>query len=315
VLRERVLRLREAQVEAMVSGGGEDVLESASSATSRAAAQWAQRATGRWGELLARIRDKLLDTAGVGRDSMVLDLCARTGLLTFEAARRVKHGAVWALAHDERAYATVQGLAKPLDALERPQVVRVTWETFDAEILKAAGKDARFSAIVGRNVLALVPDRVAVLRRAAALLADKGVLALAETVPSQGQRLSTLCDLSTLPPALRQGLVDAEGALFSAKDNPSVNWDPDGLVGELKRAKLTAEVTLSEEYAIRRMMPSEIDHWFREPAKGERRSLGKLLRDSTGDEGANRIQALLRAQLADKEVRWKTVVAYLRVSG
>ncbi len=48
---------------------------------------------------------------------------AGTGMLTWEAVRRVPEGGVWALATDERAAEALREQSRPLDPLDRPHVL------------------------------------------------------------------------------------------------------------------------------------------------------------------------------------------------
>ncbi|MBD3239503.1 MAG: AAA family ATPase [Chitinivibrionales bacterium] len=312
-IRERVLQRREAQLEAMVESDAEEALGSATSQAT--AGSWSRRTRSGRGDVLAGIRDRLFEMAGIDRDSLVLDLQARTGLLALSAARKVTHGAVWALTHDERADTTLRGMTRTLDELQRPQVIRVSWESFDSDVAEAAGAGVRFSAIVGRNVLGGRDDRRDIVKRAAGLLADDGVMALAETVPSMGARVSSLCDLSALPPEVAEAFAATEESLFSDPDDPRVNWNADSLERELSGvAGVDVSVRTVEEHAPRRISRSDIQHWFRKTTTDERPSLGSRLEQSLGMESVARIRDTLMAQLADREVRWRTVIAFVRVS-
>lgn len=312
-IRERVLQRREAQLEAMVESDAEEMLGSATS--SATAGSWSRRTQSGRGDILAGIRERLFEMAGIDRDSLVLDLQARTGLLALSAARRVSHGAVWALTHDERADKTLRGMTRALDELQRPQIVRVTWADFDSKVREAAGTGVQFTAIVGRNVLGGQSDRPEVLRRVARLLADDGVLALAETVPSMGARVSSLCDLSALPPGLAKAFADTEERLFTDPDDPRVNWDATSMAAELEALPgIDARVTTVEEQALRRISRADIEHWFRETGPDERPSLGQRLRELVGADDARVVREALTARLAEREVRWRTVIAFVRIT-
>jgi putative ATPase len=265
--------------------------------------------------MLARVRDRLFELAGINRDSMVLDLHARTGLLAFEAARKVTHGTVWALAHDEREFTTLRGMAAPLDELARPQVLQVAWETFDEQLAAAAGEGVLFTAIVGRNVLGPCEDKPALLRRILALLDDKGVIALAEAVPSMGQRVSELCDLSSLPKKLRSAFLKTEEGLYNDRDNPHFAWDAASLEKQVRSLKkVDVQTSTSAAHLNRRLSPQDVDFWFRTAEPGERPSLGQRLGQTLEAEEVDRLREHLRGQLANRDVSWKTVVAYYRIS-
>jgi putative ATPase len=304
-IHDRVLRQREAQVEAMAEEptGGVDAQGAAPKAQAR---QWAQRATGYRGELLARVRDRLLALAQVNTDSLVLDLHARTGLIALDAARRVRHGAVWALAHDSRACETLSGMARSMDQLTRPQVVQVSWDDFDRRLSEEAGEGVRFSSILGRNVLQSGAD-LNVLQRAVALLTPNGILALAEYVHAGNSRLADVCDLSTLPPDVRDALREAEERLYQ-REFPLDTGALRQMLGALPACSL--ETSVREERIVRRFSRAEIAQWFRKTEEGTRPSLGHLLRELTDQEQAERARVTLQAHLVDHDIPWCSAVAY-----
>ncbi len=306
-IRERVLRQREAQVEAMVDGGDQDGLaEQVQTGSKAQAGEWSQRTTSHRGELLALVRDRLLDLAGVSADSMVLDLHARTGLLTLEAARRVRHGAVWALAHDSRSYDTLSGIVRSMDQLSRPQIVQAAWDGFDAALRREAGGEVRFTAVVGRNILREMPDTVTALKRVLALLAPGGSLALAETVRA-GRPLAECGDLSALPAQLRSALAACEEQLLGATGTPHL----DSVATMLNATGAgSIEVRSVEEHTVRRFSRVEITRWFRQTDAGDRPSLGQLLRESVGTDKAEQVRLALQTALAARDVPWRTTVAY-----
>ncbi len=101
-VKAEVQRRREAQLAAMLEGGEGFGAVEALTFTGEVARgdrdRWLARAVGGAGERLAAQRDRVLDSARLQRHSLVLDLNAGTGLLTWEALRRVAEGGVWALA-------------------------------------------------------------------------------------------------------------------------------------------------------------------------------------------------------------------------
>ncbi|HEY7494361.1 MAG TPA: AAA family ATPase, partial [Candidatus Tectomicrobia bacterium] len=150
-IRQQVIRRREAQLAAMLevehSSPGEILTFSQAN---RAHDRWLQRTISRVGEHLGALRDRVLDAAALQRHSLVLDLQAATGLLTWEALRRVPEGGVWALTSDTQTAAALQQQAERLPEVERP-VVLVGDLLQLAELLLARGEQAiRFDAAVGR---------------------------------------------------------------------------------------------------------------------------------------------------------------------
>jgi putative ATPase len=314
-IKERVTRMREAQLAAMVEPDAASVWEAKEpAAQSEATAQWAKRTAGSSGEMLAAMRDRVLDMAGINRESLVLDLDTRTGLLSFQAARTASNGGVWSLAHDDKSFATLTKMAESLDQLERPQVLRCTWEDFHEVLSSSAGAGVRFDTIVGINVLGKCADRTALVTRLAPFLTDNGTLAIAEQVPSLGQRVSELCDLSLLAEERRSAFVETEAALFADAANPMVNWDDRTLAANLGQVDgISAQVTIDTQTPQRRLTGEDIEHWFRDSAAGEPASLGTRLRQRLDAEGIEALRRFLHSRLANRNHRWKTVVCWVKI--
>lgn len=308
-IHEEVARRREAQVAAMVEESGDEPF-GISHRDSRG--QWIHRTSGSSGDLLGRIRDQLFRMVAIGGDSLVLDLDARTGLLTFYAARMVSTGGVWALAHSRESYETLTRTAETMPRLERPQVLRVAWEDFDQEVRSAAGKGVAFDAIVGRSVIGSRADKRGLVERTVDLLRPRGVLALAETVPSRGQRISALCDLSGLSMQIREAFLRAEESLFADSENPLINWSPETLENELREIDgVEVQLKAFDETVSKRIVAADIDHWFR--TEGKERSLGKELAGTLGGKQLEKLRTSFQAQLANRTLPWKTLVLYLRI--
>ena len=101
------------------------------------------------GERLSALRDRVLDAARLQRHSLVLDLKAGSGLLTWEALRRAPEGSVWALAYAANEASALREMAARLPEIERPVVLQGTLAEL-SELLALRGEaDVRFDAIVG----------------------------------------------------------------------------------------------------------------------------------------------------------------------
>jgi putative ATPase len=174
---------------------------------------------------LAALRDRVLEAAKLQRHSLVLDLNGATGLLTWEALRRVPEGGVWSLAYEPSAAQALQEQAARLPEIERPMILQGDVLQLP-ERLRARGDEAvRFDAVVGRNVLTRCADKAHALAGARSYLRQGGRLVLAEIVPRQGQRLSALVDLSALDDEMAVRLREAEAELYQSPHDARVNWD------------------------------------------------------------------------------------------
>jgi putative ATPase len=316
---DRVRKHREAQIESMAAYDAADPFSADKTLTrndrKEAAAQWMKRTSGTNGALLDKVRDRLFDISGIHRDSLVLDVHGRTGLLTFQAVRTVINGGVWSLAHDEKEYDTITKMSHEYDALKKPQVLRTDWKSFDKDIEKAAGRGVLFDAIIGRNITFDKPGRADLVDRFVKLLRRKGVCALAETIASQGQRISPLLAFIAKQKHLKEQLITVEEELLTDESDPLTNWNETSLKKELSGIKnVELQIITGVEHMRRKIAPSEVSHWFRKTTGGERASLGERLSKTLAEKELKALELLLHAQLDNKEVSWKTSVAYVKIT-
>jgi len=125
-IRTEVARRREAQLAAMLAAerGNVDNEMLTFSPEDSAKERWLQRTISQAGEQLGILRDRLLDSAGLARHGRVLDLKAGSGLITWEAVRRVPEGGVYTLARTARDGEALRQQASRLHEVEHPLV----WE-------------------------------------------------------------------------------------------------------------------------------------------------------------------------------------------
>jgi len=313
-IKEKVDGYREAQLEAMVDNEQTSILDG-DTASSTGVSMWAERSLGSRGRLLREVRSVIFEMGRLKGSDLVLDLHARTGLLAFEAAKKVTDGgAVWALAHDDKEYETLNSMASKLDSFNRPQIVRCKLDTMREALFSQAGSDVKFDLIAGRNVLRSLVKKVDFLKECTNLLSSTGRIVISEIVPSMGQRISELL-ADSIPQDLLKGFCAAEDELFGDKSDPMVNWDAKSFSAEIKKIKdFTADVHTSSDVSNRRITPDEIDHWFRITDGKGRQSLGdRAVKFMSADE-INRLRTLIHKKLDFKDVGWKTTLIFLKLS-
>jgi putative ATPase len=278
----------------------------------RAHDRWLQRTVDNAGERLGRLRDRVLDSARLQRHHVVLDLNAGSGLLTWEILRRTPEGGTRALARDRQSGEALRQQSERLPELERPVVLVGDLEEL-ADLLALRGEDSlRFDAIVGRNALVSLPGKERMLSLLGGWLQPKGCISLAETIIKHSQRLYDLLDLSPLGDDLRQRVAEAEEMIYSASDDPLVNWDASDLRAAFESAGLSG-VALQEEVHETEMLvsPSALADWFSPGAARSRPSYAQhLLRRITTDELA-RVQVQFQRQLGGQIVSWRTRIAFV----
>ncbi|MBD3391546.1 MAG: AAA family ATPase [Chitinivibrionales bacterium] len=311
-IRDDVMRHREAQIEAMAGEPDDDPLETGGRGMQTKKStrdRWIKRTSGATGGMLESVRERIFELASPGRDSLVLDLNGRTGLLAFEAARRCPDGGVWVIARDDKSEETLKTLAHRLGPLHRPQVVRAGPEDFDARVREACGPGVAFDVIIGRNVVFDRPDKLDMIRRALGLAAGKGVVVLAETIPSGGQRLFKLVRFESGKIAAR--FRESENELFADSKNAMVNWTSRSLEEEIRGSAASEARSVAARFrSRRRLAPEDIEFWFRSNENGAALSLGDRLRRGLEPADVDSIKQALHAQLDYRDVDWETTVGF-----
>ncbi|HEX7927753.1 MAG TPA: AAA family ATPase, partial [bacterium] len=226
-VRERVLRLREAQLAAsqeamaphevagvtsmpLAKGGGER-------------AEWTVRSQGGLSAHLEALRARIFAMVDPKPAHLLLDANAGNGLLTWEALRRCTQGGVWARVESDSEVAALAQQAKRFFSQTELIIVTGAADALPAQVAQRE-PGTRFDRIVARGFLARAgdkPERVAML---AELLGAEGRLVIAETVPRLGERLFAKL-AESLVGELRDRLVAAEMSLFDDSGDPQVSWD------------------------------------------------------------------------------------------
>ena len=307
---DQVARRRELQLAAMVEGDGHLPELLTSSPPDRVRDQWLQRITGDTSAHLDAVRQRIFGALRLQRHHLLLDLDAGTGLLTWEALRRLPEGSVWAHARDKATAIGLQEMAARLAEIERPILLQGELARLQ-ELVAAQESDIRFDAIVGRNGLGGLPDKRQMAQVLRQLLARGGRISLAETVSRRAQRLHQLVDLSRLETDLQERIVRAEEAIYVDPDNPRINWDVDSLEEAFAAAAfdgLHLQVDTSE--SGRRITPQQLGHWFN-PGGEKHHTYASYLRQQLDEEEVRQVRRLFENQLTNQTVSWSFTQVFL----
>jgi putative ATPase len=317
-IRHQVVSHREAQLAAMLevdSAPPGEVLTFGK--PNQSYDRWLQRTVGRVGEHLAALRDRMLEAAQLQRHSVVVDLNAASGLLTWELVRRVPEGGVWALAGTPQAAEALQQQAARLPQIERPVVLQGDLTTLPEYLWERGEGDVRFDAAVGRQVLTRCKDKVKALAGLRSCLQPGGRLVLSEVIPRHGQRLSDLADLAELDTDLVSRLREAEAAMYHMPDDARVNWDVPELEAALRQAGFELLAPLVPEVwdEERHLSAAQLARWFAMPERMDRHTsyAGHLLTHLSTDEWM-RVERCLRRQLQDQVLPWRTTLVTIRAT-
>jgi putative ATPase len=257
------------------------------------------------------VRDRIFTLAQLQRHHVVLDLNAGSGLLTFEALRRVPEGGVYACTRTSAEAVALQEQVAALPELNRPFVLSTTLTQLP-EVLATQVPNIRFDCIIGRNALIHEPDKPAAAKLLAQLLQQSGVLVLAETVPRYTQRLYRLLDKSKLDTQLYQRLVAAEEAIYSDKLDPMVNWDVDELRVAFEEVGLVVEVDEERELTSMHITSALIERWFTTTSATNRPSYAAHLAKNLTEEEIRAVKELFTRSLLYQTVNWESAIAFVR---
>jgi putative ATPase len=295
----RVDRLREAQLAALIEGISDHVPERLTlSPTDNRTDQWLQRTIGQSGTRLGELRDRMFSAIQLQRHHVVLDLNARSGLLTWEALRQVPEGGVYSCVEREPDFQALVEQTQALPELLRPVIL----QTDPIALPQHLPDDLRFDYILGRNVLMAADDKAAIIQTIAAYLQPQGTIVLTEAYPKQAQRLYQLMPDRAFTPSLTTKLQQAEEAIYGTANDPKTNWDQTDLAMLLAGAKLQSEQTLTTDRLSLLITPGMLDRWFdrSQPHSYINRIAGSL----TGKE-QTKVEQVFRQILIQQTVTWQ----------
>ncbi len=271
-IRQAILRRREAQLAAMVdsaapaalpgdAGGG---LSFTGEQLSRERQRWLARSQGHQAARLADLRDSMVAAAGLARHAVALDLNAGSGLITWELARRLPEGGVYALATNRPEADALAALGGGASEAERP-VIMIGLPAELPRLLRQRGEEAlRFDAILGRepSLGDRAEARAAALAPLVDLLRPGGRLVLALRLPGAGSRpLDLLAGDREVPPELMDRALAAQDAAFASQ--PGLALDLEGLQAEIQGAGLRLrQAELRQEELTLGAGAMLLERWF-----------------------------------------------------
>ncbi|MCY3760227.1 MAG: AAA family ATPase [Gemmatimonadetes bacterium] len=305
-IRTEVARRRELQLVSVMEGGPDLTAPEhlSHSPDDRARDQWLERAGGETGALNGHLREAVFRSLGLERHHRVLDLAAGSGLLTWEALRRVPEGTVWSVCTDAASAAALRELAAAhLEELDRPRVLEAPVDALRPPAA-AADPPMRLEAIVGRNAMGSSGEKEQIARQLRGLAAPGCRLRLWEVVQRRAQRLCRLVDLGELEGDLKDRVISAEEAIYDDPDNPRVNWEEEDLKRLLQEAGFeTVEYATEERTTVRRIATRQLGHWFN-PGGEKHPTFARYLHRQLDNATLRQVRGLFERQLNGSKVRW-----------
>ncbi len=311
-IQTQVAQRREAQLAGLLESVAMPEMLTFSSVDT-AQERWLQRTLSQSGEQLAKVRDRLFDLAQPQRHHRILDLNAGSGLLTWEAVRRVPEGSVYACVHSEANAKALEEQSKALPELSRPMILQASLQQLPAMLLE---QSIQVDCMIGRNVLAEESDKAKAVDWLAAIAQSHPQvsrvnpikIALAELLPYRTQRLYSLLKPEWLESSLYARLVDAEEAIYS-HEATELNWNETELKMIFQQAGFTLEVEVEQMQMPLYITPDAIQRWFAiaDNAPTYRSYINEALTEAE----IETIQSCFRQYVCNQMVLWKSAIALL----
>ncbi len=315
-VRDRVLRLRELQMEVGLPDESQEVL-SYSRSGDRNLDQWLARTENDRAHVLAALRDQVMQSARIARHHCVLLGGHFASLVLWEAMRAAPEGHIVALITDPRRYEAARHHADQAHPLMRPmildasniplrEVIEATrvWPQ-DAERndqdWRAGLENVRFERIVLVDPVHLNVPWTDLFAFLAQVGTEEAELTLAQRIPRDGQRLS---ELVTIPDqTLRDGLAGGEEMLFGDPDKSMLSWSEETIISAASGTGWTWQSTETVDVTDHRTITAnQLNHWF---SSDRENSLGSVIVRSAGEEVRAQLAELLAHDLAGRTVGWR----------
>jgi putative ATPase len=301
----RIHKRRETQINTMFEDTPPEVLTF--SPPDKKSDLWLKRMSSGQDQNLRKIRNTLFELASPRRFNTIAVQDSGSGLLVWEALRRVPEGGVWCLLPGQKDHDLVSHYIKTLEELQKPVLFDGDFRT----LLHKSNDVPQFDYFLGRNVLTRESDKKAALTILFNLLTGIGELLLSEVVPSMSQRLSGLIKPDDLNTDLLHRYRTAEDDVFAAAKNPLVNWGP----GDIEKCCLAAgfdstTIDLQKLTEKRIMNSANIEMWFDTSAGDE--NYGSVIAQTLTVEEIENIKTLLLRHVTNREIYWEITVLFLK---
>jgi putative ATPase len=311
-IKTAVARRREAQLAAAVEGlevAPTEVLTYGE--TNQSTDRWLERTLGQVGQHLAELRDTVFHIAAPARHHIILDLNAASGLLTWEAVRRVPEGSVYACVHNQADAQALAQQAATLPELVRPIILNTSLSELPNCLANVTEK-VKFDRIIGRNVLMKEAEKFSLVQALVKWLNQEGMIVLAETVSRHSQRLYNLLNRAWVEQNLYEKLVAAEEAIYSVASDSMVNWDIEDLRTAFEKAGLAVEITQERTQTGLYITPNLLNRWFTTSEATARPSYATRLAENLKQEELEIVKNLFHRYLLNQTVNWNSMIAIVK---
>jgi len=321
-IRDSVLQRREIQAAVILS----DAAHSAStealtwSAAAKGREGWFKRLESNRSALLLANRDAIFARCSLARHDRVLIAAAGDGLLLWESLRRTPEGLTAALVDSDEARETLVSVTTSFGIEELPLI-----SIYPSGSLPTPNKaEEFFSCRTFDHILAREPyNRMgagksafeAFAKAAALLLTPKGTVALLQSPPLLGERISRIlteeCNSSSTlkRTSLAEKLARAEEAFFSGKSTAtsskgqhlSLSWDGKTLQQAFIDAGFAVELSVLDQQEERLIPQKDLAAWF----APDKSSWGSFISTSLDESDVSEIRLTLEDRIKAGPLTWK----------
>ncbi len=261
--------------------------------------RWADRTENGAADFQRSLRDKVFSALPLQRHWRILDIAPGSGIFMTEALRSVPEGQVVVCEPSEKKRNMLIHMAEQLSLWEQPLILN---GSFPEPFENKEAEWSKFELITGRDLMLTYPDREKMFSQTAGHLKPGGYLAFADTVPSEGIRLSAILEESGLDKETFGMLMDGENRLYADPDNRLTNWNSQTPVTLLENAGFTdiAAETVTHSFEIE-LTPSLLGSWF----SPDSASYATRLTAACGKDFVQSIQSWAYENIAGRRIIWK----------
>ena len=308
-IRNEVLRKREAQIESQNPSSFPEILTT--SPPDKTRDKWFEKLQHGRGEILKDIQKIFFTLAEIRSHHIILDLNTGSGLLLWEASRRVREGSVYGLTSSLETLQYLQQYGNQIPEMERPTILNQKLEEFTYD---NKGK-LKFDVIMGRNTLGRIKDKPTYLKNIKKLGTPEGKIILTETLTGESTRLSSL--LLSLSEVLNETdqlyinlLIKAEQIIYESDNNSGTNWKEKDLISWMEKTGYSSIYFQKKIYKEQRTITdNDIQNWFN--PGGSEYSYGAVLGNIIKPEELEKIKLFLIKYLSGKSLPWESTICFI----
>jgi putative ATPase len=311
-IRNEVLGKREAQIESQNQSSFTEILTTSPPDKNRD--KWFEKLLQGRGKILRDIQKEVFALAGISSHSTVLDINAGSGLLLWEAARKVREGGVYGLTSSSENLLYLQQYGNQIPVLERPVIINKGLKDF----VNDKTDKLEFDVIIGRNSLSRVENKLDYLKNVHKLSGKEGNIILIETIPSESQRLSSiLLSIFKDTPESKKPDIDfisilqkAEKIIYESEENPKTNWNINDLSVWLRTVGYRDVRVDNKVYQEQRIITEkDITNWFN--PSGSSFGYGSVLTRIAEKNEIELLKILLIKYLSGYNLNWESTVCFV----